>query len=57
MLNFSGLASHKQILRDHQLAFKRNGVYSNILLEFLRYGYKIYEMIELKIHKRQKTKN
>ena len=57
MLNISGLASHKQILRDHQLAFKRNGVYSNILLEFLRYGYKIYEMIELKIHKRQKTKN
>ena len=48
----SGMASHKQILRDHQLAFKRNGVYSNVLLEFMRYGYKIYEMIELKIHKR-----
>ena len=45
------MASHKQILRDHQLAFKRNGVYSNVLLEFLRYCYKIYEMIELKIHK------
>lgn len=41
----SGLSSHIRILRDHQLAFKKNGVYSNVLFEFLRYGYKIGEML------------
>ncbi|WP_417177109.1 glycosyltransferase family 2 protein [Bacteroides sp.] len=45
----SGLASHKQILRDHQRAFKDNGVYSNILLESLRYIYKIYEIVATKV--------
>ena len=41
----SGIASHRQIMRDHQLAFKRNGVYSNVFFEFLRYGYKVCEMM------------
>lgn len=45
----SGLSSHKQILRDHQRAFKDNGIYSNVLLESLRYIYKIYEIIETKV--------
>lgn len=45
----SGLSSHKQILRDHQRAFKDNGIYSNVLLELLRYIYKIYEIIETKV--------
>lgn len=40
----SGMASHRQIMRDHQLAFKRNGVYSNVLIEMLRYAYKVMEM-------------
>ena len=40
-----GLMSHKQILSDHQLAFKQNGVYSNVLLESLRYPCKIIEVI------------
>ena len=44
----SGMASHRQIMRDHQLAFKRNGVYSNVPMELLRYGYKVCEMIESK---------
>lgn len=41
----SGLRSHKQILKDHQLAFKRNGVYSNVLLESMRYLYKLAELL------------
>lgn len=48
----SGLSSHRQILRDHQRAFKDNGVYSNILLESLRYIYKIYEIIETKVSRK-----
>ena len=40
-----GFASHKQIMSDHQLAFKKNGVYSNVFMECLRYVYKIYEKI------------
>lgn len=41
----SGMASHKQINKDHMRAFKENGVYSNYLLISLRYLYKIVEMI------------
>ena len=45
----SGMASHRRIMRDHQLAFKKNGVYSNVLFECLRYVYKIGEIIEYRI--------
>ncbi len=48
----SGLASHKQILRDHQRAFKDNGIYSNVLLESLRYIYKIYEIVATKVSRK-----
>lgn len=48
----NGMASHRQILDDHQLAFKRNGVYSNVLFECLRYVYKIGEIIEYRINNR-----
>lgn len=48
----SGLSSHKQILRDHQQAFKDNGVYSNVLLESLRYIYKIYEISVTKVSRK-----
>lgn len=47
----SGMSSHKRILHDHQLAFRNNGVYSNVLFEFMRYGYKICEMTILKFYK------
>lgn len=40
----SGFASHKKIIRDHMLAYKKNGVYSNYLFEGLRYLYKIGEL-------------
>lgn len=45
----SGIASHKQINKDHQRAFKENGVYSNLFLESLRYVYKVGELILGKI--------
>ena len=43
-----GFASHKQIMSDHQLAFKKNGVYSNVFMECLRYVYKIFEKLGIK---------
>lgn len=33
----SGFQSHKKIFRDHRLAYKKNGVYSNVILEAIRY--------------------
>lgn len=44
-----GLASHKQILHDHQRAFRNNSVYSNRFLESLRYLYKICELVVTKL--------
>lgn len=41
----SGMVSHKRILKEHMIAYKQNGVYSNMLLEGLRYLYKIGEII------------
>lgn len=41
----SGIASHKQINKDHMRAFKENSVYSNYLLISLRYLYKIVEVM------------
>ena len=38
------MASHKKIMHEHQLAFKRHGVYSNVTFELLRYAYKMMEM-------------
>lgn len=40
----SGLASHRQILRDHLRAYRKNGVYSNVVLEGTRYAYKLWEI-------------
>ncbi len=40
----SGIKSHRQILADHQRAFKKNGVYSNVILEGLRYVEKVWEI-------------
>lgn len=44
----SGISSHKQILRDHQRAFKKYGIFSNELLESLRYVYKVCEIVATK---------
>lgn len=45
----SGMASHKQIERDHKRALKEHGVYSNFLLVGLRYLYKIGELVMAKL--------
>lgn len=45
----SGMASHKQIERDHKRALKEHGVYSNFLLVGLRYLYKIGELVKAKL--------
>lgn len=40
----SGFASHRKIYAEHRLAYRKNGVYSNFLLEAWRYLYKIVEI-------------
>lgn len=40
----SGFTSHKKIIRDHMLAYKKNGVKSNYFFEGIRYLYKIGEI-------------
>lgn len=42
----AGMVSHRQILSDHLRAYRKNGIYSNIVLESLRYIYKIGEIAE-----------
>ena len=46
----SGIASHRQILRDHRKAFRENGVWSNALLESVRYVYKVLEVALSKLN-------
>jgi glycosyltransferase involved in cell wall biosynthesis len=41
----SGIVSHKRIIRDHMRAYKKNHIYSNYLLESIRYMCKTYEII------------
>ena len=45
----SGAQSHLAINRDHLLAFKKNGVRSNIVFLGVRYVFKIFEIIKSKI--------
>lgn len=44
-ISTAGMASRKQIMRDHLMAMKKNGVYSNFFFLSLRYLYKIFELI------------
>lgn len=45
----SGFSSHKQIIRDHLRAYKKNNVSSNIFFESLRYLHRIGEMIKFRM--------
>lgn len=45
----SGFQSHRNIIRDHLQAYRKNGVSSNILLESFRYAYRIGELIKFRI--------
>ena len=47
----SGMASHRQINRDHMRAFRENEVYSNYLLISLRYCYKVAELLIGRLHR------
>lgn len=49
----SGLSSHRQILRDHQRALRKHGIYSNVCYEALRYVYKVGEIALHKISKKR----
>lgn len=40
----SGMKSHKKIICDHMLAYKKNGVRSNYVLEGMRYLNKLWEI-------------
>lgn len=44
-----GLKSHRQILKDHLKAYKKNGVHSNIIFEGMRYIEKIGELVIQKL--------
>lgn len=46
----SGMASHKQIIKDHMKAYKKNGVYSNYIFEGFRYLYRIGQKFLYKIN-------
>lgn len=48
----SGMISHKRILKEHMVAYKQNGVNSNLFLEGLRYLYKIGEIVVSKFSRR-----
>ncbi len=45
----SGLQSHKRIIRDHMLAYKKNNIHSNYIFEGLRYLYKVSELATQRI--------
>lgn len=45
----SGLQSHKRIIRDHILAYKKNGLTPSYFLESLRYIYKLVEVAKYRI--------
>lgn len=44
-MSTAGIASRKQIMKEHIHAMKKNGVYSNFFLLCLRYIYKIGELL------------
>lgn len=45
----SGLSSHKQIWSEHVRAYKKNGVYSNVLLEGSRYIFKVFDLLKSRL--------
>lgn len=45
----SGLQSHKRIISDHYKAFKKHGILSGYVMDFLRYPFKLIEIISSKL--------
>lgn len=48
----SGLGSHRQIRRDHLLAYRKNGLRGGYLLDPLRYPAKIFDMLRARLPER-----
>lgn len=53
----SGIASHRQIMRDHMRAYKKNNVPGNIFTDFLRYFWKISELTSARMRWRRNELN
>ncbi|MDE6175261.1 MAG: glycosyltransferase, partial [Duncaniella sp.] len=49
----SGISSHRRILADHLRTYRKHGVGSGYALDFIRYPFKISEIIYSKIFHRQ----
>lgn len=47
----SGLKSHRQILKEHMIAYRRNNVRSNYFLESIRYVCKAFGLLKYKLSK------
>ncbi|MDE6340187.1 MAG: hypothetical protein K2K97_10450 [Muribaculaceae bacterium] len=45
----SGLQSHRRIISDHYHAFKKHGLISGYLLDFVRYPFKLLELASSKL--------
>ena len=45
----SGLQSHRVIIGEHLRAYRENGVHSNVLLEAMRYPFKLAELVVARI--------
>lgn len=48
----SGFQSHKKIIRDHMRAYRKNHISSNLLLESVRYIYRMAEKFVFATHKK-----
>lgn len=46
----SGLQSHKRIISDHHKAFKKHGIVSGYVMDFLRYPFKLIEIAASKLN-------
>lgn len=51
----SGMTSHRAIMRDHRKAYRKNGVQSGLILDYLRYPYKLAELISFRLHTHRNT--
>ena len=45
----SGLQSHRRIISDHYRAFKKHGLVSGYILDFVRYPFKLLELVSSKL--------
>lgn len=46
----SGMASHRTIFAEHRRAYRKNGVTAGLWLDWLRYPYKLGELLSFRLH-------